>query len=45
MSLQEACDYVIHKRNKNAEGDIGVIATDAMGNFGLCFNSQPMHRA
>ncbi len=44
-SLQEACDYVIHQRNKNAEGDIGVIALDAKGNLGICFNSERMHRA
>ena len=44
-SIQEACDYVIHQRNKNVEGDIGVIAVDAKGNFGICFNSERMHRA
>ena len=44
-SLQDACDYVIHTRNKKTQGDIGVIAVDAQGNFGICFNSQRMHRA
>ena len=44
-SIQEACDYVIHQRNKNTEGDIGVIALDASGNLGICFNSERMHRA
>lgn len=44
-SLQDACDYVIHKRNKNAEGDIGVIALDAKGNLGIGFNSKRMLRA
>ncbi len=44
-SLQEACDHVIHERNKDADGDIGVIAVDAKGNIGLCFNSERMHRA
>ncbi|MCO5252329.1 MAG: isoaspartyl peptidase/L-asparaginase [Candidatus Kapabacteria bacterium] len=44
-SVQEACDYVIHRRNKDVEGDIGVIALDAMGNFGISYNSQRMHRA
>ncbi len=42
-SLQDACDYVIHERNKNA--DIGVIAVDAKGNIGISFNSERMHRA
>ncbi|MFN3756450.1 MAG: isoaspartyl peptidase/L-asparaginase family protein [Flavobacterium sp.] len=44
-SLQHACDYIIHVRNKNVDGDIGVIAVDAHGDFGICFNSQRMHRA
>lgn len=44
-SVQEACDYVIHQRNKNAEGDIGVIAIDVKGNLGISFNSERMHRA
>lgn len=44
-SLQDACDYVIHQRNNNAEGDIGVIAVDAKGDLGICFNSERMHRA
>ncbi|PKL85847.1 MAG: isoaspartyl peptidase/L-asparaginase [Ignavibacteriae bacterium HGW-Ignavibacteriae-1] len=44
-SVQEACDYVIHQRNKDVEGDIGVIALDAMGNFGISYNSQRMLRA
>jgi L-asparaginase / beta-aspartyl-peptidase len=44
-SVQEACDYVIHQRNKDVEGDIGVIALDTMGNFGISFNSQRMLRA
>ena len=44
-SLQDACDYVIHQRNNKAEGDIGVIAVDAKGDLGICFNSERMHRA
>lgn len=44
-SLQEACDYVIHQRNRDCGGDIGVISIDANGNFGISFNSQRMHRA
>lgn len=44
-SVQDACDYVINQRNKNVDGDIGVIALDAKGNFGISFNSERMHRA
>ncbi|MBZ9728064.1 isoaspartyl peptidase/L-asparaginase [Salegentibacter sp. JZCK2] len=44
-SLQDACDYVIHQRNMDVEGDIGVIAVDTRGNLGVCFNSERMHRA
>jgi beta-aspartyl-peptidase (threonine type) len=45
MELQEACDYVINKRNKDVEGDIGAIAVNADGDIALCFNSERMHRA
>lgn len=44
-NVQEACDYVIQQRNKNTDGDIGVIAVDAEGKMGISFNSQRMHRA
>lgn len=44
-SLQAACDFVIHQRNKHVKGDIGVIAMDAKGNPGVCFNSERMLRA
>jgi beta-aspartyl-peptidase (threonine type) len=45
MSIQEACDWVIHEKNKDIDGDIGVIGVDPHGNIALCFNSQRMHRA
>lgn len=44
-SIQEACDYVVHDRNKNIRGDLGVIAVDPSGNFGIAFNTERMHRA
>jgi beta-aspartyl-peptidase (threonine type) len=44
-NLQEACDYVIHKKNKDTEGEIGVIAVDAAGNTAFCFNTKVMCRA
>ncbi|MCW3075948.1 MAG: Beta-aspartyl-peptidase [Bacteroidetes bacterium] len=45
MSVQEACDYVIHVKNKNAKGDMGLIAIDPSGNIGMSHNSVLMHRA
>lgn len=44
MSLQDACDYVIHTRNKNA-GDIGVVAVNPNGDIGMAFNTKLMKRA
>lgn len=43
-SLQEACDMVVHQRNKLL-GDVGLIAVDRNGEIGIAFNSQRMHRA
>jgi beta-aspartyl-peptidase (threonine type) len=45
MTLQEACDYVIHTRNKGTKGDIGVIAVSPKGEIGISFNTQIMKRA
>ena len=44
-SLQQACDHVIHEKNKETEGDIGVIGVNVAGEFGISFNSARMHRA
>lgn len=44
FSLQEACDQVVYKRNQ-LTGDIGLIAVNQMGQIGISFNSQRMHRA
>lgn len=43
--LQEACDLVIHEKNKDAQGDIGIIAANTQGTIGIAFNSKRMHRA
>jgi beta-aspartyl-peptidase (threonine type) len=43
-TLQEACDYVILERNKDVDGDMGVIAVDPNGNIAMSFNSERMHR-
>jgi len=45
ISLQEACDQVIHGENKHVNGDLGVIAVNPGGQFGISFNSKVMHRA
>jgi beta-aspartyl-peptidase (threonine type) len=44
-SLQQICDYVIHERNGDTEGDMGIIAVSKKGEIGLSFNSARMHRA
>lgn len=41
-TLQEACDEVIHKRNK---GDVGVIAVNKKGEVAISFNTEVMKRA
>lgn len=43
--IQEACDFVIHEKNRDIKGDLGVIGIDATGAIGISFNSEHMHRA
>jgi beta-aspartyl-peptidase (threonine type) len=43
-TVQEACTNIIHVRNKDTDGDLGVICVDARGNIGIAFNSERMHR-
>lgn len=45
MTLQEACDEVIHRRLMAIDGDGGLIAVDALGNIALPFNTEGMYRA
>ncbi|KTD09033.1 isoaspartyl dipeptidase with L-asparaginase activity [Legionella gratiana] len=45
MSLQQACDYVIHERNKKINGEMGVIALNRNADFGSSFNTEIMKRA
>ena len=45
LPLQEACDYVVHQKNKDVQGDIGVISINQKGDVGISFNSERMHRA
>jgi L-asparaginase / beta-aspartyl-peptidase len=43
-SVKAACREVVHLENKDAGGDIGVIALDAKGNIAIEFNTERMHR-
>jgi beta-aspartyl-peptidase (threonine type) len=45
FSLQRAADEVVHVRNKDIDGDIGVICINPLGEIVMSFNSQRMHRA
>jgi beta-aspartyl-peptidase (threonine type) len=45
MGLQQACDFVIHEKNKNIKGDIGVISVNKNGDIAIAYNSERMHRA
>lgn len=45
MTLQEACDEVIHHRLKKIGGDGGLIGVDAKGNVVMSFNTEGMYRA
>ncbi len=44
-NVQDACDFIVHKRSKPVKGNIGVISLDPKGNFGIAFNSERMPRA
>ena len=45
MPLQEACDHVIHLRNRKFKGDMSVISVNPKGEVGISFNSKIMKRA
>jgi len=44
MSVQEACDYIIHEKNKHCKGDLGAVCVDTKGEIGMAFNTVRMHR-
>jgi beta-aspartyl-peptidase (threonine type) len=44
MSIQEACNAVIHQNLKAIDGEGGLIAVDRSGNIGMAYNSPNMHR-
>ncbi len=45
LSLQEACDWAIHKNLQQLGGKGGLIAIDAQGNMAWSLNSKGMYRA
>lgn len=45
LSLEEACNEVIHKRILEIGGDGGLIGVDAKGNISMPFNTEGMYRA
>lgn len=45
MALQEACDHVVHIRNKDCGGEMGVITVNPKGDIGVAFNTEIMKRA
>lgn len=45
LSLSEACNTLMNQELKDEDGDMGIIAVDAQGNFAFEFNSERMHRA
>jgi beta-aspartyl-peptidase (threonine type) len=44
LSLTEACNYLIHEKCKDEEGDMGLIAINKEGVIAMTFNSERMHR-
>lgn len=44
LSLQAACNEVVHNRLLKIGGDGGLIAIDALGNIALTFNTEGMYR-
>jgi len=44
LELQDACNFLIHRKCKEVKGDMGVIGVDPQGNIGFAFNSERMHR-
>ncbi|RUR06262.1 isoaspartyl peptidase/L-asparaginase [Legionella sp. km772] len=45
MPLQEACEHVLHQRNKDVKDDLGVISLNAKGEVGIAFNTPILKRA
>jgi L-asparaginase / beta-aspartyl-peptidase len=44
-SLQEACDYIIHEKHKDRQGEMGVITINTSANIVCTFNTRGMWHA
>ncbi|NQY11709.1 MAG: isoaspartyl peptidase/L-asparaginase [Flavobacteriales bacterium] len=44
LSLIDAANYVINDKLKNQDGEGGLVAIDAKGNYTMCFNTPGMYR-
>jgi beta-aspartyl-peptidase (threonine type) len=44
MKLQEAAEFLVNKKLRDAGGEGGLIAVDREGNIALTFNSEGMYR-
>lgn len=45
LSLQEACDMLVHDKLVKIGGEGGLVAVDAVGHIAMPFNSEGMYRA
>jgi beta-aspartyl-peptidase (threonine type) len=45
LSLEEACNMVVHDRLMKINGDGGLVAVDSLGNVAMPFNTPGMYRA
>lgn len=45
MPLKEACEHVIHKRNRHTDGEMGVISVNKNAEIAIAFNTEIMKRA
>ncbi len=45
LSIEEACNEIVHRKLRNLGGEGGLIAIDKYGNIVMCFNSEGMYRA
>jgi beta-aspartyl-peptidase (threonine type) len=44
-NVKDAAQFVVHEKNGNIDGDLGVICMDAQADWTIEFNTERMHRA
>jgi beta-aspartyl-peptidase (threonine type) len=44
LSLKEAAEYVVNDKLKKQDGEVGLVAIDAKGNYTMSFNTPGMYR-